>query len=98
MSEPNPIDAIVDAMTERVADKVADRVAARLQLATADILTAEAAAELLRCSVGHVQKLARERRIPAHNIALDGTEWRFLRSELLQWMRDRDVKPLKVAG
>jgi excisionase family DNA binding protein len=63
-----------------------------------DILTAEQAAELVKCSIGHVQKLAREGLIPAHNIGLSGSDWRFSRKEIDAWLKDLGTKPLKATG
>lgn len=65
---------------------------------SSNILTADQAAAMIKCSVGHVQKMAREGLLPAHNIAMTGTEWRFHRTEIDQWILQRDTKPLKEAG
>lgn len=49
-----------------------------------EVLTPEQAGELLQMSAYGVRQLARQRRLPARKV---GREWRFLRSELLRWMR-----------
>lgn len=48
-----------------------------------EVLTAEQAAEFLQTSVHTVKRRAREGMIPAAKV---GREWRFLKSQLLEWL------------
>lgn len=50
-----------------------------------EVMTAEEVAEYLKCSKNHVQKMARDGKIPARKV---GYLWRFSRTVLEQWMRD----------
>lgn len=49
-------------------------------------MTADQVADLLRVTVDHVRKLSREGSIPAHKLP-GGRGWRYLRRELLDWLR-----------
>jgi excisionase family DNA binding protein len=49
-----------------------------------DVLTAEEAAELLRVSTKTVLTLARQGDLPGEKV---GRAWRFLRAELLEYLR-----------
>lgn len=51
-----------------------------------EVLTAEQVADLLRLSIDHVRKLSRDGSIPAHKLP-GGRGWRYLRSEVLDWLR-----------
>jgi len=53
-----------------------------------EILTTAMAAELLHVHVEHLRKMVREERIPAHRFP-GGREMRFLREELVEWVRDQ---------
>jgi excisionase family DNA binding protein len=50
----------------------------------AEVLNSEEAARFLRMHVKTALRLARQGRIPACKV---GGEWRFLRSELREWLR-----------
>ena len=52
------------------------------------ILTTAQAAELLHVHVEYLRKMVREDRIPAHRFP-GGREIRFLRDELIAWVRDQ---------
>ena len=52
------------------------------------ILTTAKAAELLQVHVEYLRKMVREDRIPAHRFP-GGREIRFLRDELIEWVRDQ---------
>ena len=52
------------------------------------ILTTADAAELLQVHVEYLRKMVREGRIPAHRFP-GGREIRFLRDELIAWVRDQ---------
>ena len=52
------------------------------------ILTTAEAAELLHVHVEYLRKMVREERIPAHRFP-GGREIRFLRDELIAWVRDQ---------
>ena len=52
------------------------------------ILTTADAAELLQVHVEYLRKMVREERIPAHRFP-GGREIRFLRDELIAWVRDQ---------
>ena len=54
---------------------------------TGDVLTLQEVADLLRVHPNTVYRLARKGRIPAFKI---GTDWRFHRSRIEEWMRARD--------
>ncbi len=56
----------------------------------AEIITREQAAEILQVSPSIVTKYVRERGLPAH--PLGPREWRFRRSELVQWVADQKVE------
>ena len=53
-----------------------------------EILTTAMAAELLHVHVEYLRKMVREGRIPAHRFP-GGREIRFLRDELLAWVREQ---------
>lgn len=52
------------------------------------ILTLNEAADLLKVGVKTVEKLARQKKIPAQKV---GREWRFLHSKIIDWMAGGDV-------
>lgn len=54
-----------------------------------DVLTRVQVAELLRLNIETVTKLVREDGLPCKRI---GKEYRFVRSEVLTWLRARDVR------
>ena len=56
------------------------------------ILDAPACAALLRCSVTHLHRLAREGRVPAAKV---GRGWVFVEADIIDWVRER-VKPMPV--
>jgi len=51
-----------------------------------EILTTAMAAEMLHVHVEYLRRMVREERIPAHRFP-GGREIRFLRDELLEWVR-----------
>jgi excisionase family DNA binding protein len=53
-----------------------------------EILTTAMAAELLHVHVEYLRKMVREERVPAHRFP-GGREIRFLRDELLEWVRNQ---------
>ena len=53
-----------------------------------EILTTAMAAELLHVHVEYLRRMVREGRIPAHRFP-GGREIRFLRDELITWVRDQ---------
>jgi excisionase family DNA binding protein len=53
-----------------------------------EILTTAMAAEMLHVHVEYLRKMVREGRIPAHRFP-EGREIRFLRDELLEWVREQ---------
>ena len=53
-----------------------------------EILTTSLAAEMLHVHVEYLRKMVREHRIPAHRFP-GGREIRFLRDELITWVRDQ---------
>ncbi|MCZ7536560.1 MAG: helix-turn-helix domain-containing protein [Acidimicrobiia bacterium] len=53
-----------------------------------EILTTAMAAELLHVHVEYLRRMVRERRIPAHRFP-GGREMRFLRDELVEWVRNQ---------
>lgn len=53
-----------------------------------EILTTAMAAELLHVHVEYLRRMVRERRIPAHRFP-GGREMRFLREELVEWVRNQ---------
>ncbi len=53
-----------------------------------EILTTSLAAELLHVHVEYLRKMVREGRVPAHRFP-GGREIRFLRDELITWVRDQ---------
>ena len=52
------------------------------------VLTTALAAELLQVHVEYLRRMAREGRIPCHRFP-GGRELRFLRDELIEWLRDQ---------
>ena len=60
-----------------------------------EILTAHEVATLLRVHYSTVMRLVRERKIPAFRLGTGGRggDWRFVRSQLQQWMQETEVKP-----
>jgi excisionase family DNA binding protein len=56
-----------------------------------DVLTRVQVAELLSLSIETVTKLVRDDSLPCKHV---GKEYRFLRSEVLAWLRERDVRNL----
>lgn len=53
-----------------------------------EILTTALAAEMLHVHVEYLRKMVREGRIPAHRFP-GGREIRFLRDELIEWVREQ---------
>jgi len=53
-----------------------------------EILTTAMAAEMLHVHVEYLRRMVREERIPAHRFP-GGREIRFLRDELIQWVREQ---------
>ncbi len=53
-----------------------------------EILTTALAAEMLHVHVEYLRRMVREDRIPAHRFP-GGREIRFLRDELITWVRDQ---------
>ena len=53
-----------------------------------EILTTAMAAEMLHVHVEYLRKMVREGRIPAHRFP-GGREIRFLRDELIAWVREQ---------
>jgi excisionase family DNA binding protein len=53
-----------------------------------EILTTAMAADLLHVHVEYLRRMVREGRIPAHSFP-GGREIRFLRDELIAWVRDQ---------
>lgn len=51
-----------------------------------DIMTSEEAAEMFRVSVPYIRGLANTGEIPATKL---GDDWRFVRDDLLDYLRDR---------
>jgi excisionase family DNA binding protein len=58
------------------------------------VLTRVQVAELLRVNIETVTKLVREDGLPCKRV---GKEYRFLRSEVLAWLRARDVRNVEGA-
>lgn len=52
------------------------------------VLTSRQVAELLQVHVEYVRRMAREGRVPCHKFP-GGRELRFLRDELLDWLRSQ---------
>lgn len=50
-----------------------------------EILTIEEATKFLKIGKTTLYKLARENKIPAQKV---GREWRFLKSEIVEWMKE----------
>lgn len=78
---------------EQIEDVIGRAIAAGVALLTPpEVLTREEAADLLRISMpslmGHVERDA----LPAHRV---GVQWRFRRTEVLQWLAGRGIEPGK---
>ncbi|MBN1827446.1 MAG: helix-turn-helix domain-containing protein [Candidatus Eisenbacteria bacterium] len=58
-----------------------------------EILTAEQVADYLRLSRKSVYRLARAGVLPAKKIM---NQWRFERSQLNEWMREKENEPVNV--
>jgi excisionase family DNA binding protein len=52
----------------------------------AEVMTTEGAAELLHLEPKTISKYAATGKLPAHKL---GPEWRFTRTELLQWLKEQ---------
>lgn len=80
MADPTVVVTTEERLREIIREELGTR------QAPSNVLTAEEAAEMLKCSTGHVHKLARDGRIPATNIAPVGNKpmWRFHRGQLEQ--------------
>jgi len=52
------------------------------------VLTASMAADLLQIHVEYLRKLVRDGKVPCHRFP-GGRELRFLRDELLEWLREQ---------
>jgi excisionase family DNA binding protein len=64
------------------------------------VLTTALAAELLQVHVEYLRKMVREGKVPCHRFP-EGREMRFLRDELLDWLRQQpgaDRSPSTVLG
>jgi excisionase family DNA binding protein len=58
--------------------------------AESEVMTLQEVAEYLHCAYSTVHKLIRQRQIPSFKL---GGGWRFLKSEIDQWISDRQIKP-----
>ena len=59
------------------------------------ILDAPTCAAMLRCSISHLNRLARQGIVPATKV---GRGWIFIETEVLEWVRLRGVvKPVVVS-
>ena len=58
-------------------------------------MTVQEVAEYLNCHAGTVYRLVRQREIPCFKL---GGSWRFRRSDLEQWIRDRQQKAEDAGG
>ena len=56
---------------------------------TDEILTIKEASQFLKIGKTTLYKLARNDEIPARKV---GREWRFVRSQLLEWMEEREKR------
>ena len=56
-----------------------------------ELMTAEETCRYLKITQRTLYRYLRSRQIPAFKL---GKEWRFVRSDLEQWIRDRTMKPL----
>lgn len=74
------------------------RMSARNAMSSGDILTKRELAELLQVSERTVERWMSEGSIPYVPLPKRGawSEARFLRSEIVEWMRKRTVKPIRV--
>ena len=54
-----------------------------------EVLTRKQAAELLSVNPHQMPKLIKEG-LPAHRFGVGGKQWRFRRSEILQWLAKRE--------
>jgi excisionase family DNA binding protein len=68
-------------------------------MTSSDILTKRNVAELLQLSERTVERWISEGSIPYVRLPKRGawSEARFLRSEIVEWMRKRTVRPVRVA-
>jgi excisionase family DNA binding protein len=83
----------IDALVEQVADRVAELLADRLPApASSPWLTAEEAADRLRCKPKRIYDLVREDKLPVHR---DGARLLFRRDELDEYVLDQ--RPIGVA-
>jgi excisionase family DNA binding protein len=57
-----------------------------------EILTIEQAAEMLQVSTRTIQRLVKTGEIPGRQV---GTQWRFHRDQLCDWVRGKEAKPKK---
>ena len=55
------------------------------------IMTAVQAAEFLSVHPEYLRQMVRDERVPAHKIP-GGRGWRFLRDELVDWIREQPVR------
>jgi excisionase family DNA binding protein len=69
-------------------------------MSTGDVLTKRDVAELLQVSERTVERWMAEGSIPYVSLPKRGawSEARFLRTELVEWMRKRTVKQVRVSG
>jgi excisionase family DNA binding protein len=79
---------LVDVLGEHLETLVRKAVKAELDSRSepSDILDTEGAAVLLKLEPKTVSKYAAAGKIPGHRL---GPEWRFYRSELLQWLKEQ---------
>jgi len=69
-------------VAEAIAEVVGERISGRQF--PPEVLTRAEAASFLRCSLGQLDRLAREQALPWHRM---GDSKRFFRSELAAWLR-----------
>lgn len=54
-----------------------------------DVMTIKEASSFLKIGTTTIYNLARKKKIPARKI---GREWRFLKSEIIEWMKEKCPK------
>ncbi|MBA2730337.1 MAG: helix-turn-helix domain-containing protein [Euzebyaceae bacterium] len=55
------------------------------------VLDAAQVARLLRLNIDYVRKLSREGTLPAHRLGPNGRTFRYLKDEILDWLRGQPV-------
>jgi excisionase family DNA binding protein len=58
--------------------------------AASEIMTLQQVAEYLACHYSTIFRLLKKHEIPAFRV---GSDWRFRRSDIEQWIHDREIKP-----